>query len=396
MQPVPRDRSILAGVIFVTLLGQVVLYPGVAELVAALGATTDLDASMWFLAVEFAAFIAFAGVWGLVSDRTGRRVPFIAVGAALAATCLLGLAIAGQLTDLTFSTVLAIRLLQGIGGIGAFSLAITMLMDLGGGHGRNMGAAGIAIGSGTALGAPVGGALASAHPLAPLGLAGGLFLCIVPLVALVTDRAPRSDRPTVARVLGDLRAHPALTVPFAFGFIDRLTAGTFSLVGVFFFRELFGLSPAQIGLMLMLFFAPFALLQYPMGMVSDRIGRFVPVVGGSLCYGAGVMAVGQSPTLFAAGLLLVLVGVFGALVAPATMALVTDIIPARRRATAMAGFNVAGSIGFLTGIIAGGLLADAYGFAVAFAVVGSLEVLIALAAIPAFRRYGIGAPTPTA
>ncbi len=394
MQPVPRDRTILAGVIFVTLLGQVVLYPGVADLVATLGATTELDASMWFLAVEFAAFIAFAGVWGLVSDRSGRRVPFIALGAVLAAVCLLGLVVASQATDLSFATVLAIRLIQGIGGIGAFSLAITMLMDLEGGHGRNMGAAGIAIGSGTALGAPVGGALSSVHPLAPLAFAGGLYLCIVPLVALVRDRAPQSDRPTIRRVTRDLRAHPALAVPFAFGFVDRLTAGTFSLVGVFFFREIFDLGPSQVGLMLMLFFAPFALLQYPLGMISDRIGRFVPVVIGSLCYGVAVMAVGQSPTLFVAGGLLVLVGVFGALVAPATMALVTDISPAQRRATAMAGFNVAGSLGFLTGIIAGGLLADAYGFAVAFAVVGGLEILIAVTALPAFRRFEIGGPAP--
>ena len=44
------------------------------------------------------------------------------------------------------------RALQGASTIGVLPLSITMLMDLPGGHGRNMGAAGIGIGSGTASG----------------------------------------------------------------------------------------------------------------------------------------------------------------------------------------------------------------------------------------------------
>lgn len=389
MSTIRRERYILASVVFATLFAQVLLYPGLSGLVEALGADTDLDASMWFLAAEFGAFICFAAVWGFLSDRAGARVPFIAIGALGAASCYLALGFFGTVGSLDFEIVLLIRIVQGACTIGAFSLALTMLMDLSGGHGRNMGAAGIAIGAGTALGAPLGGVFSSIGPLVPLFVAGGLFLGILLLVLFITDRAPDSDRPRLRGVLTDLIDRPSLSVPYAFGFVDRLTAGTFSLVGVFYFGEQFGLDPTGVGLMLMLFFAPFALLQYPFGIISDRIGRLLPVVGGSICYGSAIIIVGQAPTLETVGLAMLLVGIFGAVVSPATMALVTDLSPEIRRGSAMAGFNIAGSLGFLTGVLLGGTLAGTFGYTAAFAVVGSLELVIAFVALPFFRIFAI-------
>jgi MFS family permease len=134
---------------------------------------------------------------------------------------------------------------------------------------------------------------------------------------------------------------------------------------------------------LALFFAPFALLQYPFGVVSDRVGRVLPIAGGSLCYGLVVAAVGQVPTVQLAAGLMVLVGVLGAAMAPATMALVTDLAPADERGDSIGGFNVAGSAGFLAGVLAGGLVADAHGYPAAFLAVGGAEAAIALLALPA-------------
>ena len=146
MSSTRRERVLLAAVIYVVLLAQVLLYPGLGRLVATLGATTDLQPRMWFLGAEFGAFILFVGVWGAVSDATGRRVPWIVVGALGGAVGYGILALLPRLSLASFETVLILRVVQGAATIGAFSLAITMLMDLDGGHGRNMGAAGIAIG----------------------------------------------------------------------------------------------------------------------------------------------------------------------------------------------------------------------------------------------------------
>jgi MFS family permease len=386
---VSRDRLLLAGVVFAVLFAQVLLYPGIDRLVAALGADTALNASMSFLAVEFVGFILFAGVWGAASDATGARARFVSLGALLGAVGYVALAAVPKVVDVSFAVVLALRFLQGAATIGAFSLGMTMLMDLDGGHGKNMGAAGVAIGLGTALGAPVGGQLSEIGPVVPLLVAAGLLLCVGVLSRYLTDNAPTTERGRMARIVAGARERPALLVPYAFGFIDRLTAGFFALVGTLYFRTVFELSPGATGLVLALFFAPFAVLQYPMGILSDRVGRTLPVLLGSATYGLGVIAVGLAPTLPLAALAMVLVGVLGALMAPATMALVSDLAVPGQRGVAMAGFNVFGSIGFLAGILGGGLVAGASGFPAAFLFAGGLEILLALLTLPVFLHLDI-------
>lgn len=394
------SRVRLVVVVWAVLVSQVLLYPGLDGLIAALGAPSGIRAGMWFLIAEFGAFVAFAVVWGALSDTLGRRTPLVVIGAAGGAASYLLLASLPAL-GIGFQGALVVRVLGGAFTIGAFSLGITMLMDLSGGNGRNMGAAGIAIGLGAALGSVIGGQLSALSPFSPV-YAGAVVLAGAGLVAstvsdTVTDR--RSDAESTAqnrRGLGTavdtLRSRPTLGVPFAFGFVDRLTAGFFSLVGVFYFGEVFGLDAAGVGIALALFFFPFALFQYPLGSLSDRIGRFVPVVVGSIGYGLTIIAVGLAPRVELAMGLMALVGVSGAFVAPATMALVTDLVAPAERGVAMGAFNVFGSLGFLSGFLIGGVVGSSTDYVTAFVVVGGLEIAIALVALPAVRRL---ASTPS-
>ncbi|USZ70816.1 MFS transporter [Natronosalvus halobius] len=392
-----RDRIVLATVVFAVLFSQLLLYPGIADLVEALGAgattspltSTTLDASMWFLVAEFAAYVVFVGFWGIASDATGKRTPFIVASALGGSAGYAALALIGAFASLSFGAVLVLRAFQGAMTVGALSLTMTMLMDLEGGHGRNMGAAGIAIGLGAAMGAPVGGQLTAVDPLAPLAVAALLLGLVGLLVTLATDRAP-STRRRASAILEGVRRRPTLSIPYAFGFIDRLTAGFFALVGTLYFQATFEVDAATTGLLLACFFAPFALLQYPMGALSDRIGRTIPIVVGSLCYGVGILAVGAAPTVTLAAAMMVVVGVLGALISPATMALVTDLAADGERGLAMAGFNLAGSLGFLGGFLIGGTVASQYGYSLAFLVVGGLEIAIAIVAAPAFVRLSLG------
>ena len=392
----PRPRIRLAVVVWAVLVSQVLLYPGLDGLIAALGAPGGIRAGMWFLVAEVAAFVVFAVVWGAASDSLGRRTPLVVAGALGGATCYLLLP---QLPvfGVGFAGILLLRAVGGAFTIGAFSLGMTMLMDLGGGNGRNMGAAGIAIGLGAALGSVVGGQLAALDPFAPvyagavvLVVAAGVAATVGDTVAETTSDMTDSDAdptpPSLGGALATLRSRPSLAVPYAFGFIDRLTAGFFSLVGVFYFGDGFGLDAAGVGVALALFFLPFALLQYPLGSLSDRIGRFIPVVVGSIGYGLAIIAVGVASTAAAAMALMTLVGVAGAFVAPATMALVSDLCGPAERGVAMGGFNIFGSLGILAGFLLGGVVADAAGYLTAFLVVGGLEIGIALLALPAVRR----------
>jgi len=386
---VQRDRGVLALILFAVLFAQVLLYPGVTDLVAALGATDRLDASTWFLTAEFVGFVLFAGFWGLLSDRTGRRVPFIVTGAFGGAAGYAALAFLGPRASVGFEALLLVRFLQGALTIGAFSLSMTMLMDLEGGHGQNMGAAGIAIGLGTALGAPIGGQLYEPGVVVPLVVASGALLLAGCLATCVVDRAPAGEHTGLRDVVERLRATPALSFPFAFGFVDRFTAGFFALIGTVYFRDTFGLDAAGAGIMLGLFFGPFALLQYPLGVLSDRVGRKVPVAVGSLFYGGAVVAVYVAPTVWFAGATMVLLGVFGALVSPATMALVSDLADDADRGVAMGGFNVFGNLGFLAGFVVGSLVTSYGSYGAAFLLAGLLEAGIVVVTLPAFLRLDL-------
>ena len=378
-------RLRLAVGVWGVLVSQVFLYPGVEDIVVALGGDATVRAGMWFLVAEFAAFVAFASVWWAASDALGRRMPLAAVGAFGGAAGYLVLAAAPAL-GLPFAGVLVVRVVGGAATIGAFSLSITALADLAGGNGRNMGAAGIAIGLGAALGSVVGGRLADADPLYPVYAAAATLAAVGLLFVTVSEDGLGGDPLRLGDALRGLRRQPALAVPYAFGFIDRMTAGFFALVGVFYFRTVFGLDAAGAGLALAAFFVPFALLQYPAGMLSDRVGRAIPVVAGSVCYGVGIVAVGVAPVLWAAVAAMVAVGALGALVAPATMALVTDIATPETRGAALGGFNVFGSLGFLGGFLLGGFTTSTAGYLTAFLAVGLAEVAIALGAARAVWR----------
>ena len=375
------ERVRLSAVVLAVVFTQLLVYPGVDRLVESLGGAPTIDAGTAFLAAQLLAFVLFAAVWGAISDRVGRRMPLVVLGALGGAVAYLGLAAVVLSGVGGFRAAIALRFVEGAFTVGAFSLSVTMLMDLGGEHGRNMGAAGIAIGGGAALGAPIGGQLYAFGPLAPILASAALLVVVAVVASTIPDRAPGQGR-HLGAAAGVIRDRPTLFVPFAFGFADRFTAGFFGLVGTFYFRDSFGVSPAGVGLLLACFFVPFALLQYPFGMLSDRVGRAVPIAAGSAGFGLATVGVGMAPTVSLAAAGMVLVGVLGALVAPATMALVTDIVEGSERGAAMGVFNVFGSLGFLGGIVGGGGLVARYDYVTAFAVAGGLEIAVAIVTLP--------------
>jgi MFS family permease len=214
MTHLPNERIRLALLVWGVFVSQVFLYPGLEDVVAALGAPAGIAAGMWFLVAEFAGFVLFAGAWGALSDATGRRRRWIVVGAFGGAGAYL---LVSQLPVLGvgFAGVLAVRFLGGALTIGALSLSITMLMDLTGGHGRNMGAAGIAIGLGAAVGSLVGGQLATLDPLAPLYGGAAVLVAVAVLATTLPKRVAASDRASVGAVLARVPERPPRWHAFA-------------------------------------------------------------------------------------------------------------------------------------------------------------------------------------
>ena len=131
--------------------------------------------------------------------------------------------------------------------------------------------------------------------------------------------------------------------------------------------------------MLGLFALPFIILQYPVGRWSDRIGRYKPLIFGSIGVGIMLTITGflGSFGLFAIIIAFVLLGICNGFTGPSAMALVGDMVEADDNATGMGFFNLLGNVGIITGPLIGGLLAPtpekAADFVVAFVAAGFIE-----------------------
>jgi len=329
------ERRRLGAVVLAVLISQVLLYPGFRTWWSRSGAPAGIDAGMWFLVAEFGAFVTFAVVWGAASGALGRRAPLIVAGALGGAASYIALAAVPEF-EFGFRAALAVQVVGGALTIGAFSLAITSLMDLRGGNGRNMGTAGVAIGLGAAVGSVVGGALADLNAFYPV-YAGAAVLAGQGYSRLPsTTRSSPIGRPT--------RAAPRTTWasatcslrrgrPTGSSSHSRSVSSTDSRPGSSRSSGLLLPGPRDVrplggggGSDARALLRPLRGAAGPVRLAFGPSGGFLPVVLGSIAYRIVTIGVGVAPVYQIAAALMVLVGVCGALMAPATMALVTDLV----------------------------------------------------------------------
>jgi MFS family permease len=344
-----------------------------------------------FMSINMIGAVLAAPLAGALADRTGRRVAPI-VGA-LIADC--GLLFALTL-PMPFAVFMAIRFFEGCAHIVALSLLLALASNARGDamRGRVMGLVGGGITLGVAVGAPVGGLLGRDDPLLPLIVGSAIvgFAAVVARIALV-ETAGASNRPSLARILAGLRAHPLTLAPLAFAFADRFTVGFYTTTFSLFLSRIHSLPPDRIGLMIAVFMLPFALLSYPFGRLSERISRVAMISVGSLVYGVATTAVPWTP-VGALPALMLLLGVASAVMFVPSLLITSDAAPEEVRTTAMGAFNAAGSLGFIVGPATGGLVSEwiarsegwETGYRAAFGVAGVSEILCVLIGLPFLVR----------
>ncbi len=86
---------------------------------------------------------------------------------------------------------------------------------------------------------------------------------------------------------------------------------------------------------------------------------------------------------------MLIAGVSAAVLLPTTAALTGDLSPSERRGAAMGGFNLFGSVGFGTGPVIAGIMAESYGFSITFLFAGFSVILILLMMLPFLRKLEI-------
>ncbi len=380
----------LAGTLLLTMLPVTMLVPVLKELVA-----DRFDASsFWthtFMSINMIGAIIAAPFGGILADRVNRR-KHVLVAALLVDAALIGAMVWAP----SLPMLLTIRFFEGSAHILALIAVMAIAADWAtdGRRGRMMGVVGSSMMLGTAIGAPIGGRLGQVGPLRVLELGVGVALAAAVFAYFVVPEAPHRKR--ADRTGGFFRLvlrRRSLLIPYAYAFIDRFCVGLIVSTFVLYLADHFAMSPAERGSLLAMFLLPFALLCYPIGRLTDRFGRALPMCLGSIGFGVvyalyGVFPASALPTV------MVLSGVLSAIMFAPNLAMCTDLAPPDERATAYAGFNVAGSLGFICGPLAGGImlqilstrLDELTAYQCAFLVGGLAEVVCAVVTLPFLLR----------
>ncbi len=344
---------------------------------------TIRDASLFF-SIETTAYILFAPLWGLVSDRLGRRRIMIVLGFALSAV----IYSLYQWVD-SLPLLLALRFVQGACSVMGWSIVMALVLDHPGHErsGRKMGLMGAALILGVGLGAPIGGYLTRwLGARAPLGAAAALFALLALLALLLHEPENRQRGLRIRRIFSALSDRPRLVLPLLFHFVDRLAVGLFVVIFPLHLDSLGAGDAAVRGRYLSFFLIPFALLQIVTGRMAERTGPYAPLILGSLIYGLILATVGVAE-LFLLGPVMVALGVFAAVMFPPALMLTAQLAAPGTRASAIGGFNLAGSLGFAVGPLVGAWAYAEHGFGFAFALCGAFEVVLALGAAVWWLRY---------
>jgi predicted MFS family arabinose efflux permease len=179
------------------------------------------------------------------------------------------------------------------------------------------------------------------------------------------------------RAAGTSRAYAlaVLVAIYASNFIDRSIV---NILGQAIKTDL-ALSDAQLGLLSGIAFALlYSTLGIPIARLAERRSR-VAVISVSLALWSAFTALCGLATSFAFLLLMrVGVGIGEAGCSPAAQSLISDYYPPERRATALSVYSLGLPFGILFGALAGGWLAQSFGWRAAFAFVGLPGLLLAL------------------
>jgi predicted MFS family arabinose efflux permease len=140
-----------------------------------------------------------------------------------------------------------------------------------------------------------------------------------------------------------------------------------------------GLSDTQMGLLLGLTFALlYSLLGIPMARWADRRVRTSLIAIGLAFWAAMTALSGFARNFAQLALARAGVGIGEASYMPAAYSLLSDHFPPERRATALGILHLGPALGILVGNIAGGWLAEHYGWRTAFFVLGAPGILVAV------------------
>lgn len=138
-----------------------------------------------------------------------------------------------------------------------------------------------------------------------------------------------------------------------------------------------GIATALIPIVYFLFNSVFAVLSYPLGILSDKLDRRVLIIAGYLIFVIVYLGMATAHTPWHAWALLALYGAYYAFTEGIQKALIADLVPIHLRATAYGTFNTLTGFSLLPASIIAGVLWQRYGSSAPF-LYGSTMALFAI------------------
>lgn len=168
-----------------------------------------------------------------------------------------------------------------------------------------------------------------------------------------------------------------LLIIYTLNFLDRQVV---NILAEPIKRDL-GLADWQLGMMTGLAFAIFyTVLGIPIARLAETKNRPFIIGASVAAWSAFTVLCGFTQNFWQLILMRIGVGVGEAGCTPPAHSLITDYVPKEKRASAIAFYSIGTPLGTLVGMAMGGLVADAYGWRVAFMVAGAPGVIFALIA----------------
>ncbi|MHA1976374.1 MAG: MFS transporter [Candidatus Hodarchaeales archaeon] len=331
-----------------------------------------VDASLFDSAL-YAAYLTAGILLAILSNKIGKRKVFVLLGSAGAAIFYFLMTV-----TLDYPLLLLFRFLQGCFTVLCWQTLMTMVLDQSteSNRGRNMGIFGIFLASAMGLGPVFGGILAGIGDLVPYYTAAGLSI-VVFLLGIFLLREPHNliSKPILRDNLSIVTKKPRLIIPSVFNFIDRLHIGFILFILPIVLETELGVRPELRGMVLGIFALPFILLQYPIGLLSDKIGRYKLLLVGSLMNTVILALIGFITPLGIVYVIMMffLLGIGNGITGPPAMALVGDTIEEDENAVGMGFFNLLGNLGIMVGPVIAGFLITYTDVRITFLTAASIE-----------------------
>lgn len=378
-------RALLALATFLCLVPVTLLVPGLHELVVVAHGGSASDAHAFMTVNMIAGMVTVPLAMRALRRHPGDVRRWAALALVIDAGAFVGMAFAPSL-----GALYAFRVLDGAVHLPAITLLMVASNRITGEkRGGSLGALASAIMVGVAIGSPLGGWLVQRGPQAMYFTGAALLLVAA---GVMTRLRPMDVLLGGASRYAWNRRSLTSWIPLFYGFLDRFSIGIFVSTFTLYLTNVLGLSAPQRGALVALFMLPFALLCYPAGRLADRIGWFGPMIAGNVLFGLTFALYGVVPGAWMPALM-VASGVFSALMFAPNLLLISDLARRGHGEGLFGAFQVAGSFGFLTGPIVGGVLvaitrgADGVpAYREIFAGVGVLAALLAVACWSACRR----------